>query len=124
MKLNLFGLHIAISTSALAQLGAFGASELDKAIVAAKKTELGAAIAGIVHDVEDPTKTGPEKMVAALERAMPVVLDYATRGGFAGVLADTEAFARQLIESTVADAKQTPAVKIAAALLRLLTGGR
>lgn len=119
MKINLFGLHISISTTMLAALKSFGLSEFDKAVIAAKKTELGAAVAAIVKAVDDPSLTGAQKMTAALEQAMPVVLDYAARGGFVGVLTDTEAFARSLIESTLSDIRTTATARVATALLGL-----
>ena len=95
----------------------FAESEFDKGIAAAKTTEIGAAAIAAVKTVEDPALSGAEKMAKAVAIVAPVVLSYAAKGGFGGVLADAESFARSLLESTLADVRQTKALGIAQAVL-------
>lgn len=114
--MNIFGLHI-LTKSQVAALKAFGLSELDKAIVAAKQTELGATVASAIHAAEQTGKTGSEKLSDVLAVVTPAVLDYAAKGGFPALVSDAETFGRQLVESTLSDIKVTGLGKLAAALL-------
>ena len=73
-----------------------------------------------MHAAENTALTGPEKLAQAVKAVAPVVMDYAGKGGFKGVVADAEAFARQVIESTLADLTASKAVQIGRAVLALL----
>lgn len=108
------------SSSAAKSIEAFAFNELDKAIVAAKQTEIGAAALKAIAIVETPGATALQKIEGAIAIVAPVVVDYIGRGGFPAVIADAEAFARAVIESTLADTKQTKAVSIGKAILKLL----
>ena len=102
------------------QVEAFAVNEFDKAVTAAKSTEIGTAALSAVHAVMDKTMTGEEKMLHAIGAVAPVVVDYVAKGGLPAVVADAEQFARAVIESTLADVKHTKAVSIAQAILKLL----
>ena len=130
--MNIFGKHLVLlSTSQLTiakaaltdaghEVAHFASNELDKAVAAAKTTEIGKAAIDAIRAAEDTTLTGPEKREQAVKAVAPVVLDYTAKGGFKGVVADAEAFARQVIESTLADLTATKAVQIGRAILALL----
>lgn len=114
------GTHIVITTKgAVAAVRAFAGNELDNAVVAAKKTDLGQAAVSVVGDLENSTLSGGERMVKAVADLAPVVISYAARGGFAAVAADVETFARQLLESTLADLRKTRTGAVAAAVLQV-----
>jgi len=117
--MKIFGLHI-LTAAQLAAVKQFATNEFDQAVAAAKSTEIGKAAAAAVQAVEQPGATGEQKMVGAIAAVAPVVLSYAAKGGFAGVVADAEQFARAVIETTLADLKQTKALSIAAVILKLL----
>lgn len=121
--MSLLGIHI-LSDAALKALKDAGhqvetvaLNELDKAVVAAKSTSLGATVVATVKEVENSTDTGPQKLAKSLSIIVPEVISYASKGGTSALVADAETFAKQLIESTLADLKQTGVVKIGEALL-------
>lgn len=109
-----------VGTSAAKSVETFALNELDKAVVAAKQTEIGAAAVKAIKTVEAPGKPGPQKLGEAIMIVAPVVVDYIAKGGFSAVISDAEAFARSVIESTLADTKQTKALSIGQAILKLL----
>ena len=117
--MKIFGIHILTKTQ-LASIKGFALGELDKAVAAAKQTEIGGAAAHAIALVEQPGLSGAQKMEKAIEIVAPVVIDYVAKGGLAAVIADAEQFARAVIESTLADAKQTKALQIAQVVLRLI----
>ena len=124
--MSFLGIHI-LSDAAVAHLKAsghqvetFAVNEFDKALAAAKQTEIGTAALKAVHAAEDTTLTGPQKLEQAVAAVAPVVVDYVAKGGLSAVISDAETFARSLVESTLADVKQTKVVGIAQAILKLL----
>jgi len=98
----------------------FALNELDKAIAAAKKTTIGGAVASAIHVSEQNGGTSAKKLADAVAAVKPAIIDYLKRGGVKALEADAEQFAKQLIESTLADLKQTKAVTIGRAILSIL----
>lgn len=98
----------------------FALNELDKGIQAAKKTSVGAAVASAVMAAEQSGKGPVEKAAQVLAIVAPEVEKYLLQGGAKAATADVEQFAKMLIESTLADIKQTQAVLIARAFLSIL----
>lgn len=123
--MSFFGIHI-LSDAAVAHLKAAGhdvtefvASEADKAVIALKGTSIGATVAADIAAVTDHALTGPQKFEKVLANTLPLVLQYVTGGGFAGVLKDVEDIARGLVQSVFNDTKSTNAGKVAADILKL-----
>lgn len=94
-------------------------TEVDKAIAAAKATDIGAAVTADIHAMEATDKTGAEKFEAVLANTLPLVLKYVTGGGLSAVIGDVEDFGRQLVQSVFNDVKSTTAAKIAEDILSI-----
>lgn len=119
MKLP-FGIKLPFGKKTVAAVEEFALNELDKGIALAKKTTIGAAVASAIHVAETNGGSAEEKMASALKVVKPAIVAYLKRGdAVAAVEADAEQFAKQLIESTLADLKQTKAVTIARAILAI-----
>ena len=117
--MKLFGLHI-LTHKQLASLADFALSEFDKAVAAAKQTEIGKAASEAIYLADRPGLNGEQKMIKAIGIVAPVIVDYVARGGLSAVVTDAEQFARSVIESTLADARETKAGTIAKVVLKLL----
>lgn len=98
----------------------FALNELDKAIAAAKKTPIGNAVASAIHVAEQNGGSSAAKLASAVAAVKPAIVDYLRRGGIKAAEADAEQFAKQLIESVLADLKQTKALTIGRAILSIL----
>lgn len=118
MKLP-FGIKLPFGKKTVAAVEEFALNELDKGIALAKTTPLGAAVSSAIHVAEAHGGSPIEKLATAVKIVAPQVIEYAARGGVKAVEADVEQFAKQLIESTLADLKQTKAVTIARAILAI-----
>jgi hypothetical protein len=123
--MKIFGLHI-VSSAALARLRVAGgdiaefvASEADKAVLALKSTDIGAAVAQDIATVNDHALSGVEKFEKVLANTLPLVLHYVTAGGINAALKDVEDIARSLVQAVFNDFKSTSAGKVARAILAL-----
>ena len=106
-----------IFAAAVPALLAWGKTEAEKALAAVKNSPTGSVIKAAVDAAEASGKSGPEKMAGVLAAAMPLVLALATKGGRQAELAEVETLTRSVVESIVADLKQT---SIATAVLAAL----
>ena len=95
----------------------FAISEVDKAVAAAKTTDLGKSVAAAIQAVDNQTLSGTQKFEQALAAILPEVLHYLTGGGVSALIDDVEDFGRQLLQSVFNDVKSSTAGKIAGELL-------
>jgi hypothetical protein len=130
LGINLFGHHLTILNDTQVkileeaghQLETVALSEVDKAVVAAKQTSLGAAATAAISAVDSKELTGPQKFEEALAAILPEVLHYVTGGGFAALEADVIDFGRHFLQSVFNDFKSTTAGKIATEVLHIVGG--
>lgn len=118
--MKFLGIKLPFGKKTVAAVEEFALNELDKAIAAAKRTTLGGAVASAIHVAEQNGGSSGAKLASAIAAVTPAVIAYVAKGGVKAVEADVEQFAKQLIESTLADLKQTKAVTIGRAILSIL----
>ena len=121
MSLHSFISHI-FDKKTGAKVAEVALNTLDHAVAAAKATPLGATVLSAVKEAESTTDSGPVKLAKVLGIVTPEVVSYAAKGGVTALIADAETFGKQLIESTLADLKQTGPVAIAEGLRKVFGG--
>ncbi len=109
----------AAASPAAAPLAALAGNELDKAVIAAKASEVGKAAIDAIHAAEVPGATGAAKKKQAIAAVIPALVLHIAKVGLAATMADLETFAGALIESVLADVKRTGPLAIAKAVLQL-----
>lgn len=119
MGLRLFGIQI-FGSRAKQIIKDVAVSEVDRAVVALKNTIVGTLVANEVHAITAKDMTGAQKFEAVVESTLPLIHDFATRGGRAMLVHDVEDVARQLVQSVFNDVKSTKAGGIAQIILQLL----
>ena len=124
--MKIFGLTI-LSAAALAHLKeagheveTFAISEVQKAVAAAKQTDLGAAVTAAINDATTTVLPVAQRLEKVVADIAPQVVRYVSGGGVTAVIADVESFARELVQSVFNDAKSTKAVTVAQAILSML----
>lgn len=118
--MSFLGIKLPFGKKTVAAVEEFALNELDKAIASAKRTTLGNAVASAIHVAEQNGGSSEAKLASAVKAVAPAVIAYVAKGGVKAVVADVEQFAILLIESTLADLKQTKAVTIGRAILSIL----
>jgi hypothetical protein len=108
---RVIGIVAPIAASALGRAAAAAAKAGnplgDAARVAAKAAEAGGA-------------PGAVKKADVIEAITPIVIELATKGGFAAIGKDAELFAGMVVEEVVAELYPTPLLSIALAVSRFL----
>ncbi|WP_174298798.1 hypothetical protein [Sphingomonas bacterium] len=125
--MRIFGLTIttaklvaaASAVAASPAAASLAGNSLDKAVIAAKASEVGKAAIDAVHAAEVPGATGAAKKKQAIAAVIPALVLHVAKVGLAATMADLETFAGALIESVLADVKRTGPLAIAEAILQL-----
>ena len=124
--MSLLGIHVLTDAQFAALKAAghsvqtFAISEAEKAVIALKQTDIGAAVANDIQAIASKDLTGPQKFEAVLANTLPLVLKFATGGGFAAVEKDVEDIARSLVQAVFNDVKSTTAGSVAGAILHAI----
>lgn len=108
--MKIFGLHI-LTKSDIAKIKAdaatFALSEGDKFVAALKATSAGSVVASAIKAIDNKNLTGFQKAEQVIELAVPLVVKFAESGGVSMAISEAKDFARQFVQSTFNDFKNS-----------------
>lgn len=114
------GAALGITKPVIAAAEAFALTEMQKAINALKKTEVGAAVAADIRALTSSALTGPQKFEQVVANTLPLVAALATKGGTDVAVNEAEDLARALVQDVFNEIASTRAFSIASLVLRAL----
>lgn len=120
--MKIFGLHI-LTKSDLATIkqdaAAFALTEADKFVATLKGTPVGAAAVTSINAVENKSLSGLQKFEQVVEAVFPLVINYASSGGVTLAIDTAKDLARQFVQSTFNDLKNSKVVSDLVSALHL-----